>query len=137
MAPDVVLRKLLVLRRLITDLEAFRTASLQTVIARHYEVEGILELLATAGADLLQHLLAEQKLLATSYRDTYRQAGIARLIPEELARRLEDAAGMRNVLVHLYDEIDLEIVHASISRALLDFPALVVALEPLARLPAG
>lgn len=52
-------------------------------------------------------------------------------------RRLEDAAGMRNVLVHLYEEIDLEIPHASIGPALNDFAELVAALAPFAEDPSA
>lgn len=47
-------------------------------------------------------------------------------------RRLEDAADRRNVLVHRYEEIDLEILHASIGPAFNDFTELVAALAPFA-----
>jgi uncharacterized protein YutE (UPF0331/DUF86 family) len=102
------------------------------VVVEHYKVERILELLATSAADLLQHLLAERGLVASSYRDAFRQAAAAGLLDEPLALRLEEAAGMRNVLVHLYDEIDYAIVHGSIGGALEDFAALVATLAPLA-----
>lgn len=95
-------------------------------------MERILELLATSAADLLQHLLAERDVVATSYRDVFRQAAIAGLLEEPLAVRLEEAAGMRSVLVHLYDEIDYQILHASVGKARRDFAALVAARAPLA-----
>jgi uncharacterized protein YutE (UPF0331/DUF86 family) len=130
-APEVILRKLEMLRRLHADLEPFAEAPLAAVIAEHYKVERILELLATAAADLLQHLLAERGIVAASYRDAFRQAGAAGLITVELAGQLDGAAAMRNVLVHLYEEIDYEVVHASIGDALRDFARLVAELEPL------
>ena len=43
--------------------------------------------------------------------------------------RLVNAAGLRNVLVHLYEEIDYEIVAASIGQALDDFEELFRELE--------
>lgn len=135
MAPEVVLRKLKKLRLLLRDLEPFVDVSLEKVVAEHYKVERIFELLATAGADLLQHLLTERDVTATSYRDVFRQAASHGLVDPALARRLEDAAGMRNVLVHLYDEIDFEILHASIGQALDDFTELVAALAPFAQEP--
>lgn len=128
MAPEVVLRKLTTIRRLLRDLQRHETASIDDVRASHYEIERILELLATASADLLQHLLAERGEIASSYRDVFRMSGEADLLPRELASRLEEAAGMRNVLVHLYDEIDVGILHASIGKALRDYPQLVAAL---------
>lgn len=137
MAPEVVLRKLRKLRLLLRDLEPYADASLEEVVAEHYKVERILELLTTASADLLQHLLTERDVTATSYRDVFRQAASRELLDPALARRLEDAAGMRNVLVHLYEDIDLEILHASIGRALDDFTELVTALAPFAEEPAS
>jgi uncharacterized protein YutE (UPF0331/DUF86 family) len=134
-APEVVLRKLELLRRLVGDLEPFAGASLEEVIAEHYKVERIFELLATAAADLVQHLLAERDIVARSYREVFREAATAELLEQPLAQRLEEAAGMRNVLVHLYDEIDYRILHESIGDALHDFAALIAALAPLADEP--
>ncbi len=133
MAPEVVLRKLATLRRLLDDLRPFASATRAEVEAEHYRIERILELLATVAADLLQHLLAEQGVVADSYRDVFRRAASGGLIDETLGGRLERAAGMRNVLVHLYDGIDLEIVRQAITPALADFALLVAALEPYAQ----
>lgn len=51
------------------------------------------------------------------------------LLAEDLAERLSRAAGLRNILVHLYEDIDYEIVAASIDAALDDFDALLRRLE--------
>ncbi len=132
MAPEVVLRKLNILRRLLRDLQPHEGASLEEVKARHYEIERILELLATASADLLQHLLGERGVIASSYRDVFRKSMEQGLIGSDLSGRLENAAGMRNVLVHLYDEIDMSILRQSIGNALRDFAALVAELARFA-----
>lgn len=57
----------------------------------------------------------------------FRLAAQEGLLPDDLAARLQQAAGMRNVLVHFYEMIDYDILHASIAPALRDF-ALFVAL---------
>jgi uncharacterized protein YutE (UPF0331/DUF86 family) len=132
-APDVLARKLGMLRRLLVDLERHRDASLAEVEKHHYEVERILELLATTGSDLMFHLLKEQGSTAGTLRESFHRAGQEGILPADLAARLEKAAGMRNVLVHLYEEIDLTIVHHAVSRALDDFSQLLAHLE--ARLP--
>jgi uncharacterized protein YutE (UPF0331/DUF86 family) len=51
------------------------------------------------------------------------------LLPPDLAGRLQEAAGMRNVIVHLYQEIDYAILHASIRPALRDFGHFVALFE--------
>ncbi len=125
MAPDVQLRKLRYIQQLLTDLQPYQEATLAEVKANHYQVERILELLVVAATDLLNHLLAEQDVTADSYRDTFRLAGEHGLIPSDLAERLEKAAGMRNILAHLYELIDHRVLRESIPQALADFGQLV------------
>lgn len=133
MAPDVVARKLGYLRSLLGDLREHAGAGPEEIAREHYRVERILELLVTAAADLLTHLLAEQGEPPGTYREAFRRAGEAGLIGPELSERLQKAAGMRNVLVHLYEEIDLGIVREAVENAIQDFPALITALEPRGR----
>lgn len=94
-----------------------------------YEIERLLELIVQVAVDILAHLLAESDRTPSSYRNTFELSGRVELISTPLAERLADAAGLRNVLVHLYDEIDYEIVAASIDRALNDFGQLFAELE--------
>lgn len=133
MAPEVVVRKLARLRSLLGELEKHRAASSDEIADDPYRVERLLELLITSAADLLTHLLSERDENPATYRETFRRAGDLGLIDSELSHRLEKAAGMRNILVHLYDTIDYDIVHAAIANALEDFPQLIRDLEPLGR----
>ncbi|HEX9669176.1 MAG TPA: DUF86 domain-containing protein [Thermoanaerobaculia bacterium] len=129
MAPEVLLRKLGFLRQLLEDLAAFRGASSDEVAREHYKLERLFELLGTTAGDTVQHLLAERGLTPESYRDAFRLAAEHGLLPADLAASLQEAAGMRNVLVHLYEQIDLEILRASIEPALRDFHQFVAVLE--------
>lgn len=128
MARNVLLRKLSYLRKLLADLAPLREADLAQVLAEHYKLERLLELLVMTASDLVFHLLAEQGVMADSYRDAFRQAGELGLLPADLAERLQEAAGMRNILVHQYEDIDYVILHDSIDPALNDFAAFVVVL---------
>lgn len=121
MAPDVLLRKLLYLRQLLADLAPYKDATIAEVEAEHYKIERLFELLVATATDILFHSLGEHGLSPDSYRDAFYLAGKHEMIPPELAARLQNAAGMRNVLVHLYETIDYQILHASIQPALLDF----------------
>lgn len=129
MARDVLLRKLAYLRRLLQDLSAFADASQAEVEAQHYTVERIIELLVAAASDLLFHLLAERGLHPASYRETFRMAGQVGLLPPDLAARLQLAAGMRNIIVHMYEEIDYAIIHQSIHPLLHDMAQFIAAAE--------
>ena len=129
MAPEVLLRKLTYLRRLLADLAPFEGATLPTVEAEHYKLERLFELLVMAASDILFHELAERGLTPDSYRTAFTLAAAQGLISPDLADRLQEAAGMRNVIVHLYEEIDYAILRGSIGPALRDFGQFVAAFE--------
>ncbi|MAU01570.1 MAG: hypothetical protein CL608_30905 [Anaerolineaceae bacterium] len=125
MVPDVLLRKLAYLRQLLRDLAPYRDATLAMVEADHYKVERLLELMVVTATDLLTHLLAERGKVAVSYKSAFQLAAKEGMVPAELSDRLQNAAGMRNILVHMYEEIDYEILHQSIPTALEDFAQFV------------
>ena len=125
MAVDVLIRKLNYLRQLLADLAPYEGATLAQVESEHYKLERLFELLVITATDLLQHLLAEQQLVPDSYRATFTMAAEQGLIPNDLAERLQQAAGMRNIIVHLYEEIDYAILRDSIALALQDFTQFV------------
>ena len=129
MAPEVFLRKLTYLRQILADLAPFQGAILAQVEAEHYKLERIFELLVMAASDILHHLLAERGLTPSTYRDTFKLAAEQGLIPADLAARLQDAASMRNVIVHLYEQINYTILRDSISPALRDFGQFVALFE--------
>lgn len=135
MAPEVVSRKLDFLRMTLADFRRFSGSSVEQVLAEHYQIERLFELLVTAAADLIQHLLAERRVAAASYSDAFARAGRLGILPADLGARLQDAARMRNVLVHLYEDIDYQRVRDSIDPLLADIGALIAALE--AKLPAS
>jgi uncharacterized protein YutE (UPF0331/DUF86 family) len=129
MPRDVLLRKLVYLRRLLHDLRAFAGASQAEIEAQHYAVERIIELLVGAASDLLFHILAERGMQPSSYREAFKLAGQNGLLSIELAERLQLAAGMRNILVHMYEDIDYAIVHQSIGDLLSDFADFITEAE--------
>lgn len=129
MAPEVFLRKLTYLRQILADLAPFQGASLAQVEAEHYKLERILELLVMAASDILHHLLAERGITPSSYRETFKLAAEQGLVPADLAARLQDAASMRNVIVHLYEQINYTILRDSIAPALEDFRQFVALFE--------
>jgi len=121
LARDVMLRKLTFLHKLLSDLAPLCGSNMAQVMAEHYKLERLLELLVMTASDLLFHLLAEQGVNPDSYRAAFRQAGELGLLPIDLASRLQAAAGMRNILVHQYEDVDYIILHDSIEPALHDF----------------
>lgn len=123
MTREVLARKLASLERYLDDLRPHRGADADELREDPYRVERLLELVVQVAVDIVTHELAERGVTPETYRDAFRRAAEADLLPGDLADRLRDAAGLRNVLVHRYDEIDYGIVAASVPRALDDFGA--------------
>jgi uncharacterized protein YutE (UPF0331/DUF86 family) len=127
--PDVLLRKLTYLRQLLADLVPYENASLDQVLADHYKLERIFELLVVVATDILNYQLAERDLAPTTFRESYKLAAEQSLLPSDLAERLQDAASMRNLIVHLYERVDYTILRDSIAPALRDFGHFVALFE--------
>ena len=70
-------------------------------------VERWLHLAAECSLDLANHLIADRGWKTpTSYRESFRVLQQEGVLDEELAGQMDAWAGLRNVLVHLYLEVD-------------------------------
>ena len=56
-------------------------------------------------------------MVPDTYYETFLQLGTLRVLPEDLAQGLAPSAGLRNRLVHEYDDVDDAIVYASVNEA--------------------
>jgi len=104
-------------------LEKYKDINYQVFLEEtHLIVERLFELLVTTSTDILMHKMAsEEESLPTTLRTTFLRAGELSWIPADLAQRLADAAGMRNILVHGYEKVDMKIIYDSIKPALKDY----------------
>ena len=74
------------------------------------------------ASDILLNLFARIKEdMPTTLKTTFLRAGELKILPADLAQRLDDAAAMRYILVHAYTKVDLKIIYDSIGPALKDF----------------
>jgi uncharacterized protein YutE (UPF0331/DUF86 family) len=107
MSPQVISRKLALLRTYLNDLKAL--ADRGTVREDHYATERLIQLIVETMFDLMSHWLTARGLLAPDgYAEVVLESGRRGLITEDLSRRLLPAARMRNLLVHMYEQIDLD-----------------------------
>ena len=128
----VINRKLELLITYINDLKLHQHDSYDEFLNDHYSVERLIELIVMTATDILMHIISIlKKPTPPSYRDTYISAGNDQLISLSLAEKLANAAGMRNILVHQYDNIDNMLVHQAINDVINDFSAFVVEINLL------
>lgn len=98
----------------------------------HDLIERYLHLAVDCLVDIANHILAGRPLKAPeSYREAFSLLAREGLIAPELARRLEGWAGFRNVLVHLYLDIDHRRAWQAIQQDLGDLAEFRVAVAAL------
>lgn len=66
-----------------------------------------------------------------SYGDAFRRLADADLLDRDLAQRLSQAAGFRNLVAHAYDSLDMRRVHQSASEGPKDLRAFLARLRDL------
>jgi uncharacterized protein YutE (UPF0331/DUF86 family) len=117
-SPEVMDRKLASLRRFITDLAGYGRLDDAGRRREHYAIERLLQLLCESAADIgLQFLKGPGEGLPGSYREVFSALAQGYGLPTDLRDQLIAACGMRNVLTHLYDTIDLDRVIAAVDPA--------------------
>jgi uncharacterized protein YutE (UPF0331/DUF86 family) len=130
MSPDVLKRKLSAIANYLQDLRRHEGITFDEFMAHHYEIERILELLIMNASDIIMHLLSSKgEAPPSTYRSSFLRAGELGIISIELSRNLSLSAGLRNILVHEYEEIDYSVLYRSIPSALRDFTMLIAELD--------
>lgn len=86
-----------------------------------------MERVVTRAIDVNEHLIAErstgreEKTVRLSYKDTFLKLADLKVCPERFAKRIALSAGLRNILVHDYNDVDRRILHRSVKDCLKDY----------------
>jgi uncharacterized protein YutE (UPF0331/DUF86 family) len=129
--PEAVVARLRLLAQLLAELEVTRGRGREIYRAQRelrLATERRLQLALQACIDIAAHLLAERNVPAPQdYAGLFPALAEAGVLESGLARRLASAARQRNLLVHLYLDVDDELVWRSLGRLddLRDFAAAV------------
>lgn len=115
-ASDQIQSKLLFLRGRLEELERFRSLPRDQYNAdrrNHFTVERLLQTAIEAAIDTARLIAIEEQLKRhdDADRSVFELLADAATIPPDLAERLRQAHGFRNVLVHEYTRIDPEKVY--------------------------
>ena len=123
---DVVLNKVLTIERCVKRIEevyANEPANLKDFTKQDSIILNI-QRACEASIDLAMHVVSEKKLgLPKASRDAFRFLQEADIIDQRMAKTLMNMVGFRNIAVHDYQTIELDILQAIIKRHLGDFTA--------------
>jgi len=79
-----------------------------------------------AAIDLAMHIVAERRLgLPQNSRDAFIMLDNAGILDTELAQKMQAMVGFRNIAVHDYQTVNLDIVKAIIEKHLIDLQRFV------------
>ncbi|MCC3145620.1 DUF86 domain-containing protein [Halanaerobium sp. Z-7514] len=84
-------------------------------------VERGLQLSIQLILDIGNHILADKGISVDKYADIFIKLGENNIIPKKFAENIKGMAGFRNILVHEYAEIDVEIIANVLNNSLDDF----------------
>lgn len=129
---DVFDQRLTRLGELIRDLQQLAAGDRESFLAdRRLQTmaERWLQLAVEACLDLANHLIATREWpTPTTYREAFSTLAAKGVLSAELAAKMESWAGLRNVLVHLYLNIDHRRLWATLTEDLGDIEAYIAAL---------
>ncbi|OLO40554.1 hypothetical protein BTR23_06075 [Alkalihalophilus pseudofirmus] len=81
-----------------------------------------LQRVCEASIDLAMHLIAKKKLgVPQTSREAFDVLHQQDLIPEELAKKMKAMVGFRNIAVHDYQKVNLDILKSILENHLIDF----------------
>ncbi|MBI4050403.1 MAG: DUF86 domain-containing protein [Candidatus Doudnabacteria bacterium] len=121
---DFVLRKIKLIQEDLARLEPlgrFSLAELTKDPVKYAATERLLERIVTRAIDVNRHLLAELgegSETVRTYEDTFLALAGLSVYSREFAKKIAPSAGLRNILVHEYDNVDVEKIRISAGEAL-------------------
>lgn len=127
--PEFVRRKLQLIAEDLERLLPFKDETLAHLVGDDIKlaaVERMLERIVMRAIDVNEHILSELangtgRATRLTYRDTFLMLADLGVYPTEFAEQIAPSAGLRNILVHDYNDIDRKILHGSIQTCLRDY----------------
>jgi uncharacterized protein YutE (UPF0331/DUF86 family) len=127
MADDVVLNKAASIERCLHRIVQEYGGNQQNLVANQTKQDAIILNLQRACEtviDLAMYVVSQRRLgVPQESRDAFALLQAAGILPADLAARMQRMVGFRNVAVHEYTRLNLDIVHMIITKHLDDFRA--------------
>jgi uncharacterized protein YutE (UPF0331/DUF86 family) len=127
MADDVILNKAASIERCLQRILEEYAGNNQNLVANQTKQDAIILNLQRAcetAIDLAMYVVNQRRLgTPQESRDAFVLLQTAGILPADLASRMQRMVGFRNIAVHEYTRLNLEIVQAIITKQLDDFRA--------------
>lgn len=101
--------------------EGVTRVDLENDIDRMWAIERGLQLSIQIILDLGNHIVSDEGVPVDNYGDIFDELAKLNIIPGDYATRIKGMAGFRNILVHEYADVDLDIIVDVLNNSLDDF----------------
>lgn len=122
---DLIQRKLILLEESAAQIKKLGLksfASFKKQYAIQKAAEKILQEMIETCLDIGKHIISDQRLRSPDdYRDIFTVLGEEKILPQKAANTMRQMVGFRNIIIHMYEKIDLELVFTSATKRLGDF----------------
>lgn len=125
MADDVILNKAASIERCLHRIEEEYAGNDQNLVENQTKQDAIvlnLQRACETAIDLAMYVVSHRKLgVPQESRDAFTLLQTAGILPADLATRMQKMVGFRNVAVHEYTRLNLDVVRTIITKQLDDF----------------
>ncbi len=125
MADDVILNKAARIERCLHRIEEEYAGNEQNLVGNQTKQDAIvlnLQRACETAIDLAIYVVSQRKLgVPQDSRDAFTILQTAGILPADLATRMQKMVGFRNVAVHEYARLNLDVVRTIITKQLDDF----------------
>lgn len=125
MADDVILNKAATIERCLQRVLEEYAGDKHNLVANQTKQDAIvlnLQRACETAIDLAMYVVSQRKLgVPQDTRDAFALLQTSGIIPADLATRMQHMVGFRNVAVHEYTRLNLDVVHSIITKQLDDF----------------
>ena len=124
---DFIKRKLALNQQELERLKSFESLTFQEIASdpgKYAACERYLERLIGRAIDINRHIIAEKGTITGEvrrYRDTFLRLADIGVYPKEFAEAIAPSAGLRNALVHEFNNVDPEMLKKSIEQAITEY----------------
>lgn len=121
---ELIAIKLQELERYVSQLKKHRgiiTDSLENDLDKAWTIQHGLQISIQVVLDTGNHLLAAEGISVKEYAEIFPQLAQLQVIPKDYAASVKGMAGLRNILVHEYSELDMDIIVDVVNNHLDDF----------------
>ena len=119
---ELIHRKLTKLIQYLDELEAIKDYTLEEYLDNYFikrTTERLIQLIVEVATDINGHIIVEKGHNPPhNYYQSFIKLGQLNLINKELSKKLAPSTGLRNRIVHEYEEINDQIVFESVENAL-------------------